>query len=304
MIVMQENILFETHYDIIPFPVYVVDIESYQIIFSNHAFRREFGDHRGKICYKALYDYDSPCPQCSIDKLVDENGKPNGQTVVFESFNESNQKWYQLQERIINWPDGRKAKSSMAVDITELKITQNKLSEAHAELAIKNKEMERLSTTDSLTGINNRYKMQEIIEAELARTFRHGGSLALFFLDIDHFKFVNDTYGHQAGDDILRDFVKLVSTNIRKNDFMGRWGGEEFLVLCPETDLNQAEITANKLRQSISRHIFPVAGKVTSSFGVTVSHVEDTVEKMVARADKALYMAKESGRNRVEVETG
>ncbi|MFO7729025.1 MAG: GGDEF domain-containing protein [Desulfonatronovibrio sp.] len=300
---MQENILFETHFDIIPFPVYVVDIESYQIIFNNHTFRREFGDHRGKICYKSLYGYDLPCPQCSIDKLVDENGKPNGQTVVFESFNESNQKWYQLQEKIINWPDGRKAKSSMAVDITELKITQNKLSEAHAELAIKNKEMERLSTTDSLTGINNRYKMQEIIDAELARTIRHGGSLALFFLDIDHFKFVNDTYGHQVGDDILRDFVKLVSTNIRKSDFMGRWGGEEFLVLCPETDLNQAEITANKLRQSISRHIFPVAGKVTSSFGVTVSQPEDTVEKMVARADKALYMAKESGRNRVEVET-
>ena len=298
---MHENILFQTHFDIIPFPVYAIDIKKFEIMFSNQSFIKLFGEHKGKKCYKSLYSYDAPCKDCNIDKLLDADGKPNGQTLVHELFHEANQSWYHIQDKIINWPDGRVVKYSIAVDITELKVIQNQLAEAHAELAIKNRELESLSTTDFLTGINNRLSMQNIIDTELARTSRHGSSASLLFIDIDHFKSINDNYGHQAGDDILQAFAKLIKTSIRKIDFIGRWGGEEFVVLCPETDIEQVIIIVRKILDVIRGHSFPVAGNIRASIGVSVSCSGDTVETLVGRADKALYNAKESGRDRYEI---
>ena len=298
---MQENILFQTHFDVIPFPVYAVDIKKYEIMFTNQSFRKLFGEHKGNICYKSLYSYDTPCVNCSIEKLLDADGKPNGQTIVHEIFNEYNRSWYQSQDKIINWPDGRVVKYSIAVDITELKVVQNQLAEAHAELAIKNRELESLSTTDFLTGISNRLSMQNFLDTEMARTRRHGGSAALLFIDIDHFKSINDIYGHQVGDDILLAFAKLIKANIRKNDYIGRWGGEEFIVLCPETDIEQAATIARKMLDVIRGHRFPVAGEVRASIGVSATHPGDTAEALVSRADDALYEAKNNGRDRYEI---
>ncbi len=298
---MLENYLFETHFGIIPFPIYVIDIATYAIMFTNKPFDALFGKPDPEVpCHKALFQRDSPCLHCRIKNLVTPQGVTNGETVVFEFFNEVTDRWYQLQEKVISWPDGRTAKYSIAVDISELKETQNRLAEAHAELALKNKELERLSTRDRLTGIYNRLKLDEILTQELSRSNRYGSPLSVLLLDVDFFKAVNDNLGHQAGDAVLSSLAKLLLENIRKNDAVGRWGGEEFLFICPGVGKAQAMILAEKLRSLVERHAFPHGLAVTVSLGGTAHIKDDTQERIVNRADEALYAAKANGRNRVE----
>ncbi|MBF0102842.1 MAG: GGDEF domain-containing protein [Desulfobacterales bacterium] len=297
---MLENLLFESHFDIIPFNIYVVDIVTYQIIYMNRHFKEKRGDHTGEYCYKALYQIDRPCTFCKIKSIVDYTGKPNGKTYVFEHFNDVDDRWYQVQEKAISWPDGRIVKYSIAVDITELKETQNRLAEAHADLALKRKELEILSVTDKLTGVYNRLKLDELLNNELDRANRYGNTLSILLMDIDHFKEVNDTYGHQCGDKVLIDIANILKDRIRKTDFVGRWGGEEFLIICTETNLSDAHFLAEGIRKIIETYNFPIAGSKTVSFGVTERKPDDTIEHILARADAALYRAKNAGRNRTE----
>lgn len=298
---MLENILFETHFSIIPFPIYVVDVGSCEIIFTNNAFRTLYGAPKDAPCYRALYGRDKPCLHCKVKQLITVEGKPNGQTLIFENYNDVDDHWYQMQEKAISWPDGRTAKYSIAVDITDLKTTQNRLAEAHAELALKNKELELISSTDKLTGIYNRLKLDELFSQELARTARHERPLSLLILDLDHFKSVNDTYGHLAGDKVLVATARLLAANTRANDIPGRWGGEEFMLVCPETDGAHGAIMAEKLRKQMSEHQLPSVERLTLSIGIASYRPGDTEKDMVLRADAALYRAKELGRNRVEV---
>ncbi len=136
-----EVTLLKAHFDVIPFDIYVVDVESYEIIFTNRVISNRLGDVVGHTCYKTLYQRDTPCLFCKIPQLIDKHQKPNGATVIFENFHDLEDRWYQFQEKAIGWPDGRVVKYSIAVDISELKLAQNKLAEAHAELALKNKEL-------------------------------------------------------------------------------------------------------------------------------------------------------------------
>ncbi len=299
---MLENILFETHFDIIPFDIYVVDVTTHSIIYMNRHFKERFGDFTGSCCYKALYELEKPCTFCKIKGLITRDGKPNGKTYIFEHFNEVDDCWYQIQEKAICWPDGHIVKYSIAVDISELKETQNRLAEAHAELVLKTKELEILSATDRLTGVYNRLKLDESLGAELERSNRYGNALSIILLDIDHFKAVNDTYGHQAGDKVLCRLAALFKERVRRTDILGRWGGEEFMILCPETDIASAGALAEQLRLAIEDAPFPVGGKVTVSFGVARHKGGDTVGSVISRADEALYRAKQKGRNRVEVD--
>jgi diguanylate cyclase (GGDEF)-like protein len=121
-------------------------------------------------------------------------------------------------------------------------------------------------------------------------------------IDIDHFKRINDTFGHLTGDAVLREFVGLVSDNIRKNDVFARWGGEEFMILAPNSELESAGLLAEKLRLIISSARFESDAAVTASFGVAQLKPGDTFDTFTMRADAALYRAKDKGRNRVEVE--
>jgi len=298
---MLENLLFETHFDIIPFDVYVVDVVSYKIIYMNRHFKERFGDHTGSCCHKTLYELDRPCAFCKIKGLISKDRRSNCKTYVFEHFNEVDDRWYQLHEKAICWPDGRTVKYSIAVDISELKETQNRLAEAHAELALKNRELEILSTIDQLTGVYNRLKLDELLNREIARSARYGNPMCVILADIDYFKSVNDTHGHQVGDRVLVDVTGVLAERIRKSDLLGRWGGEEFVIICPETGQEGAEALAENLRCAIESRQPPVATSQTASFGVTVYKPDDTAERMIARADEALYKAKQSGRNRVEV---
>ena len=160
------------------------------------------------------------------------------------------------------------------------------------------KQVEKLSITDSLTGLNNRLRLDEILIDEYKRGQRYNNHLSLIICDIDYFKIVNDTHGHLVGDQVLIAIANILLINCREVDVVGRWGGEEFLIICRETNADGAMILAEKLRSSIEAYDFPMVGKKTGSFGVTLVSFSESVENALQRADNALYEAKESGRNR------
>ncbi|QLA18565.1 sensor domain-containing diguanylate cyclase [Desulfolutivibrio sulfoxidireducens] len=298
---MIESTLFESHFDLIPFAIYAVDVATHEIIFSNKQFRELFGDHRGTSCHRALYDLDRPCAFCRIPDLVTRDGQPNGRTLVFEHFNDAADCWFQLQERAMAWPDGRVVKYSIAVDISELKKTQNQLAEAHAQLALKNKDLARLAVTDPLTGLCNRLRLDKVLADEAARLERHGRIFSVIIADIDHFKRINDEHGHAAGDAALRDLARVLARSVRATDTVGRFGGEEFLVICPETDLAGAGRLAEVLRCRVAEVTHAAGGRLTMSFGAAQARSGEDPSKVVGRADAALYLAKAEGRDRVRL---
>ena len=165
---------------------------------------------------------------------------------------------------------------------------------------IMEEKMKKLATRDSLTGIYNRYQTNEEIDSQIIRIKRYSGSFALLMFDIDHFKLVNDTYGHDVGDYILQELSKTILNNIRESDKFGRWGGEEFMLILPETNKEEAIKLAEKLRNAIASYIFKDVSKVTVSVGVTTFNADDTKEELIKRVDNALYKAKEDGRNRIQ----
>lgn len=174
------------------------------------------------------------------------------------------------------------------------------VAERTRELVEKNRELEELSVTDRLTRLYNRLFLDRVLEREFAAAGRTGRSFALILLDLDRFKRVNDTYGHHVGDEVLITLAQILQVRVRASDVVGRWGGEEFLVVCPDTDAQGAMQVAENLRQRIEAQEFPGVQHCTGSFGVAVYQPGDTIAAVEARADKALYAAKAQGRNRVE----
>lgn len=170
------------------------------------------------------------------------------------------------------------------------------------ELVEKNRILEVLSVTDKLTGLYNRRKLDALLDEELVRAQRYQGEVSIIMLDIDHFKRVNDTYGHGVGDEVLIAMSKLLREQTREVDALGRLGGEEFLVVCPHSSAAGSLSIAAKLREAIAEHHFSGVGQVTSSFGIAICRPGDTAATLLARADAALYRAKGAGRNRVELE--
>ncbi|AZF43837.1 Sensory box/GGDEF family protein [Pseudomonas sp. R1-43-08] len=162
-------------------------------------------------------------------------------------------------------------------------------------------ELRTLSITDSLTGIHNRRYFQDRMKAELLRHTRTSGALSVIMLDVDHFKRVNDQYGHGAGDGVLQELCRRISQRLRRTDVFCRLGGEEFVVLCPHTDGAQAYHLATQLWQSLRSTPMAPAGIVTASFGVASWRVDEGIDGLLLRADSAVYTAKQTGRDRVEL---
>ena len=164
-------------------------------------------------------------------------------------------------------------------------------------------ELERMAMFDSLTGLMSRQALMKQLEIEIIRSARYGHPLSVLMVDIDLFKRFNDTYGHLVGDEVIRGVTKSLKQNIRRSDFAGRYGGEEFLLMLPETSLKQALPLAEKLRGFVSKVEVVVEGKtlreVTVSIGVAQFREGDTLDSLLDRSDKGLYLAKEKGRNRV-----
>ncbi len=159
--------------------------------------------------------------------------------------------------------------------------------------------LEKVSVTDHLTQLFNRLKTDEVLAGELNRAERYGQGFSLVLSDVDHFKAVNDIHGHQAGDAVLKAVADVFQANMRAGDTVGRWGGEEFLILCPGTGQEGAVALAEKLRQRVQATETPPVGAVTASFGVAAWRAGDDEKSLIARVDKALYAAKRQGRNRV-----
>lgn len=180
-------------------------------------------------------------------------------------------------------------------------LWNRKLASLNQQLQQLNLELERLSVTDKLTGLFNRLKLDVVLNAEIERASRFSQSLSIILIDVDYFKQVNDRYGHPVGDQVLQEFADILARTTRKVDTVGRWGGEEFLVICPNTDIAGASQLSRHLRVAVEAHTFPVVGSVTASFGVSGFESNDHANDIVARADEALYAAKQNGRNCVVV---
>lgn len=168
------------------------------------------------------------------------------------------------------------------------------------ELELERRELLDLANLDPLTRTLNRRKLAEVLTDETARAGRYGTPLSVVMLDIDHFKAINDTYGHDAGDAVLVELAARLRACLRKMDRLARFGGEEFVIVAPGVDAGQTVVLAERLRAAVADAGFAAAGRVTASFGVAGLAPGETAEAMLSRADKALYRAKNGGRNRVE----
>ncbi len=192
-------------------------------------------------------------------------------------------------------------------DITELENTKEQLKTINQlmknkvdELHVMTSSLEQQATIDKLTGIYNRDKFEDLFTNAINDAYLNKKKLSLVIFDLDFFKEVNDTYGHQAGDLILKEIANLVKNNVKTSDIFARWGGEEFVVLLPNTDVDGAYLFAQKLRKTIEENDFKDTEKITASFGVGEMDENDNKMSMFEKTDRALYAAKKNGRNRVE----
>lgn len=174
-----------------------------------------------------------------------------------------------------------------------------KLKQAHQDLQQVNMALSVLSVTDHLTGVYNRQYLDQRLEEEISRVTRYPAPLSFVMMDLDHFKWVNDKHGHLIGDKILIQVTQVVQNNVRKTDTFGRWGGEEFILICPETDLAQATTLSEKIRQAIEDEAYPEQIHQTISLGVVEYHPNEPMNALVNRADENMYQAKQQGRNQV-----
>jgi diguanylate cyclase (GGDEF)-like protein/PAS domain S-box-containing protein len=174
---------------------------------------------------------------------------------------------------------------SSGIDITDRKAIERELIKA--------------ASIDKLTALINRQELDVVISRERERAIRYSRPLSLIMFDIDHFKRINDTYGHLVGDSVLREVAALAQANLRTAESLGRWGGEEFMLVLPETSIEGACLAAEKLRCFVEGHNFAGIKGLTASFGVTEYYNRENIDKFIQRVDDALYAAKQEGRNRV-----
>lgn len=245
--------------------------------------------------YKKLENFRKDHP-CICDMFIKEDG------FLQERYNESNWIEYMQHHPTENYKVKmlNTAKEERIFSV-EIEMIQNShrffilFRDITEELYLK-EELEERANFDALTQIFNRSRFEFFLSKEIEKSSRYGRSFSLIMFDIDHFKVINDTYGHDIGDVILKELTALVSLHTRDVDIFARWGGEEFMIIS-QTNIYQSEMFAEKLRQIVSENMFSHVGSVTCSFGVTQYKKGDTLESIVKRCDNMLYSAKESGRN-------
>lgn len=183
--------------------------------------------------------------------------------------------------------------------VAALQRSRQELDERNALLRTQTRRLEEMAATDSLTGVFNRRKFDDLTRDEIERAFRYERAFSIVLLDVDHVKAVNDERGHQAGDAVLVELAALVCATVRSVDAVARWGGEEFVLLLPEVGLTGATRAAQRVRDAI--HEAGFGGGVTASFGVAAYRAGETADELFGRVDEALYRAKEAGRDRIAV---
>lgn len=189
----------------------------------------------------------------------------------------------------------------ISAQMRENQKRQTELERLNSVLEIRSKDFEKMAKEDPLTGCLNRTGFRNTLFRETQRLREFGEPLSLIMFDIDHFKSINDTYGHPVGDVALVKIAALVRSRVRTSDALVRWGGEEFVILCPDTTLLNAEHLAENLRRQLAESPLIPERSITCSFGVTEMGINEEVDQVFERADKALYRSKSTGRNRVSV---
>jgi len=262
------------------------------VIFWNESAQRIFGYTEKEMAGKPLTVLMSPQDRDAHQKGLERirlTGKSKyiGKTKEMQALRKNGEK-FPIELSVAMWNVGEKTfYSGIVRDITKRKRLES--------------ELQTRADTDTLTQVFNRIKYDEIVKREIERARRYNHPLSLIMFDIDHFKIVNDTYGHAVGDYVLQALTQIVKLNLRETDYLVRWGGEEFVIIAPDTDIERAEILAERVRKSAEEYKFERAGTVTVSFGVTQFTKNDTEDTLIRRTDDALYSAKRMGRNRVEV---
>jgi diguanylate cyclase (GGDEF)-like protein len=275
--------------------VYVSDFDTYELLYMNAYGRRVWGAIQGRKCWEVLQNNDGPCGFCTNPLLTDAEGRARAPH-VWEFQNTVDQHWYQCRDQAIPWTDGRLVRLEIATDITDRKEMELALQEAHEKARA-------AALEDDLTGLFNRRAFFEFGNQLLKQSRRHESPLAIIMFDLDHFKRINDNHGHEAGDQVLRQVGQMLRTSVRESDIAARIGGEEFAILLPETETDDAQDLAERLLTLMretpvcfrNRQIGP-----TASFGVSARRPEEkSLESLLSRADEAMYESKSSGRGRV-----
>ncbi len=180
-----------------------------------------------------------------------------------------------------------------------MKKTNKKFMELYEEIKRKNQQLRILSEVDSLTGLKNRRAIDKVIKSEMDRSSRYGTPMSVLLIDVDHFKRVNDTYGHNVGDRVLSELSQVLKENIRSTDSLSRWGGEEFLIIAANLSLEEAIKFGEKLREKVEESNFSGIEGLTVSIGISQHRPGEPFNKLYERVDEAMYSAKNSGRNRL-----
>ncbi len=267
--------------DSLPFPILIID-NDYNVLFINRKGREVFrSSEEDKIkCYEISHSLDKPCWEvfgedlCPVKKLREKK-----EPYTYHD--------HEQQEIHI---------------LVASKVDKDIFMELFLDTYISDiiKQLRFLADIDSLTGFYNRRKIEEILNTEIERAKRYKDPLSVMFIDIDNFKKINDTYGHKKGDEVLQKVAQIIKKAVRKTDFVGRFGGEEFIVVLPETSPEKAFHVAQRIRKSIETANFGVNG-ITVSIGISGLREEDDYGKLFVRVDRAMYLAKRKGKNRIEL---
>ena len=282
--------------------VYVADMDTHELLFLNEYGRSKWGAPAGRRCWEVLQkNQQGPCQFCTNHHLRDSQGNSTG-VHVWEFQNTVNGHWYQCRDQAIRWVDGRLVRLEIATDITDRKQTELALEEAR-------KKAQQLADTDVLTHMNNRRAFFKAGEKLLLQAHRSGQPVSLIMFDLDFFKQINDNHGHAAGDAVLMHIAHLCLSTIRESDIAARLGGEEFAILLPQTDYQQALKLATRLHQTLASNPTRFNEQLlpcTASLGVICSdhwtqkgQAMPVLDELLNIADQRLFSVKHNGRNGV-----
>ncbi len=286
-----------------PVGIFHVDSDNL-LLYVNSTFQNFIGEPLCNILGKPWWDFIHPEDQEKVRNLW-EKPKQNDQEIVIECrLKRPDQEilWTQLRSRFLLDESG-KITFVTVENITDLKNAHENKSIALRELLGVKKQLEETVRTDPLTGLLNRRGCKEKMDEQLNQFKRYKRPFSVLILDVDHFKSINDTFGHDAGDVVLVDLSRLMENSIRQQDFLCRWGGEEFVLLLTETAISGAKEIAERLRSSVETHHFTyLDNKIPVTISIGISHyseINQDVDSVIKMADNRLYVAKRSGRNRV-----